>query len=62
MKHHHQKQGHNDVDAERFLPQQNHLLPPDSIYRTTITDIHGISQQLMKYTGSIALVVNVACE
>jgi hypothetical protein len=71
MKHHQKKQGHEDLHhgtsssakhAERFLPQQKHLLPPDSIYRTTITDIHGTSQQLMKYTGSIALVVNVACE
>ncbi|KAL7475991.1 hypothetical protein ACHAW6_001882 [Cyclotella cf. meneghiniana] len=62
MKHHPPKQGHKDSNkltaSERFLPQQNHLLPPDSIYRTTITDIHGTSQNLMKYAGSISLVSN----
>lgn len=49
-------------NKERYLPQQNRLLPPDSIYRTTIEDIHGKQQQLMDYSGSVSLVVNVACE
>lgn len=47
---------------ERFLAQQNRLLPPDSIYRAKVKDIHGDWQQLMQYSGSVSLVVNVACE
>lgn len=47
---------------ERFMAQQNRLLPPDSIYRTKVQDIHGDWQQLMQYSGSVSLVVNVACE
>mmetsp|Transcript_41382 Transcript_41382/g.74600 ORF Transcript_41382/g.74600 Transcript_41382/m.74600 type:complete len:150 (+) Transcript_41382:33-482(+) len=46
--------------GERFMAQQ--LLPPDSIYRTKVQDIHGDWQQLMQYSGSVSLVVNVACE
>ena len=46
----------------KYLPQENRLLPPDSIYRTKIEDIHGNYQQLMDYAGSVSLVVNVACE
>ena len=49
-------------EQQRFLSQQNRLLPPDSIYRSNIMDIHGNQQQLMKYAGSISLIVNVACE
>ena len=50
------------VKKERFLPQQNRLLPPDSIYRTKIEDIHGEYKQLMDFSGKVSLVVNVACE
>jgi len=51
-----------EIKKERYLPQENRLLPPDSIYRTKIEDIHGNNQQLMDYAGSVSLVVNVACE
>ena len=51
---------HNTV--ERFLPQQNRLLPPDSIYRTEVEDIHGNWKKLMEYSGGISLIINVACE
>ena len=51
---------HNTV--ERFLPQQNRLLPPDSIYRTEVEDIHGNWTNLMEYSGGISLIINVACE
>lgn len=37
-------------------------LPPDSIYRTKVQDIHGFMQDLNQYSGSVSLVVNVACE
>jgi len=47
---------------DRYQQQENRLLPPDSIYRTKIEDIHGNYQQLMDYAGSVSLVVNVACE
>jgi hypothetical protein len=47
---------------ERFMAEQNRLLPPDSIYRTKVEDIYGDWQQLMQYSGSVSLVVNVACE
>jgi len=47
---------------ERFMAQENRLLPPDSIYRTKVQDIHNDWQQLMKYSGSVNLIVNVACE
>ena len=46
---------------ERILPHQLSL-PPDSIYRTKVEDIHGERKQLMEYSGSVSLVVNVACE
>jgi len=48
--------------SERMTEQSNAILPPDSIYRTKVQDIHGDWQQLMQYTGSVSLVVNVACE
>ena len=48
--------------TERFLSQQNRLLPPDSIYRTQVQDIHGDWKQLMEYSGGISLITNVACE
>lgn len=47
---------------ERFAAQQNRVLPPDSVYRTKVRDIHGDWQQLMQYSGGVSLVVNVACE
>jgi len=37
-------------------------LPPDSIYRTEVQDIHGDWKQLMDYSGGISLIINVACE
>lgn len=46
----------------RFMEQQNRMLPPDSIYRAKVQDIHDNWQELMKYSGSVSLVVNVACE
>lgn len=49
-------------NPERFMSQQNRVLPPDSIYRTKVQDIHGDWQQLMKYSGGVSLIVNVACE
>lgn len=49
------------AEKERILPQQ-HSLPPDSIYRTKVEDINGEWKQLMEYSGSVSLVVNVACE
>ena len=52
------KKNNND----RYQSHENRLLPPDSIYRTKIEDIHGNYQQLMGYAGSVSLVVNVACE
>ena len=52
---------HHDAIKSNSLIQQN-LLPPDSIYRSTMTDIHGTSRNLIQYAGSIALIVNVACE
>lgn len=52
----------SDKGKDRFLAQQNRLLPPDSVYRTKVQDIHGDWQQLMQYSGSVSLVVNVACE
>ena len=53
------------VDAgPRATPQ--HLertdLPPDSIYRTKVRDIHGNRQDFAQFAGSVSLVVNVACE
>ena len=52
-----------NVDAsDRRESSHQTLLPPDSIYRTTITDIRGTSQSLMQYAGFVSLIVNVACE
>ena len=51
-----------EIKNNKYVPQENRLLPPDSIYRTKIEDIHGNYQQLMDYTGSVSLIVNVACE
>ena len=42
--------------------QPTELLPPDSIYRVGVQDIHGSWVQLEKFAGSVSLVVNVACE
>ena len=47
---------------EQDLSQQQINLPPDSIYRTNVEDIHGEWRHLMDYTGNVSLVVNVACE
>lgn len=52
---------HSSTHGDRFMAQAPHL-PPDSIYRTTVKDIHGTAQDLMQYSGSVSLVVNVACE
>ena len=59
---HHDKPDISSVDASSSHANANILLPPDSIYRSSVTDIHGISQDLIQYAGSISLVVNVACE
>ena len=58
-RHHHQHHEAKSMD-EHISPQ--HVLPPDSIYRSTITDIYGTPQNLIKYAGFISLIVNVACE
>jgi hypothetical protein len=51
------------TDTDRLLlPKQNIHLPPDSIYRTEVQDIHGDWKQLMDYSGGISLIINVACE
>lgn len=47
---------------EEVLPPQQHNLPPDSIYRTRVKDIHDEWKHLMDYSGSVSLIVNVACE
>lgn len=47
---------------EQDLSQQQINLPPDSIYRTKVEDIHGEWRRLMDYAGNVSLVVNVACE
>jgi hypothetical protein len=62
--HHKMKHHHHEKEETSSSPHDNAniLLPPDSIYRTTAKDIHGISQNLIQYAGSISLVVNVACE
>lgn len=44
------------------LPPDSINLPPDSIYRTKVEDIHGEWRHLMEYSGTVSLVVNVACE
>jgi hypothetical protein len=59
--HHHDAKSSASTNHRHALPQQN-LLPPDSIYRSTVTDIHGSPQNLIQYAGSISLIVNVACE
>ncbi|KAL3779201.1 hypothetical protein ACHAWO_008107 [Cyclotella atomus] len=53
---HHDKPDISSVDTSNAAA--NILLPPDSIYRSSVTDIHGISQDLIQYAGSISLVVN----
>ena len=62
MKNRHHHQHHAAKSTGGHIPPQQNLLPPDSIYRSTITDIHGVSQNLIQYAGSISLIVNVACE
>ena len=47
---------------EQDLSHQQINLPPDSIYRTKVEDIHGEWRRLMDYAGNVSLVVNVACE
>ena len=61
---HHKHKSHHNLEqhASSASLSQQHILPPDSIYRSTMTDIHGLTQDLIQYTGSISLIVNVACE
>jgi hypothetical protein len=47
--------------SQRFMAEQI-ALPPDSIYRTKVQDIHSDWQELNQYAGSVSLIVNVACE
>ena len=58
--HHDTKTAQSEND--RNNNHQNLHLPPDSIYRTELTDIYNKPQSLLQYAGSISLVVNVACE
>lgn len=56
-------ENNNNVDADKYNHHHyTNQLPPDSIYRAKVTDIHGTLQDLHQYAGSISLVVNVACE
>lgn len=48
--------------VHRNSHHHNLQLPPDSIYRAKVTDIHNTPQDLLQYAGSISLIVNVACE
>lgn len=58
-----QQQADDENDPNNNLHHRHNLqLPPDSIYRTELTDIYNKPQSLLQYTGSISLVVNVACE
>jgi len=60
---HHQHHHHEEARVQTAsMSQAESLLPPDSIYRSTIIDIHGVSQNLSQYAGYISLIVNVACE
>ena len=53
----------NNVDADKYNHHHHtNQLPPDSIYRAKVTDIHGTLQDMHQYAGSISLIVNVACE
>ena len=53
----------NNVDADKYNHHHHtNQLPPDSIYRAKVTDIHGTLQDMHQYSGSISLIVNVACE
>lgn len=69
--HHQQRKAilaeNKDVIDESSANKYNHhhhtnQLPPDSIYRAKVTDIHGTLQDMHQYAGSISLIVNVACE
>ena len=57
-------ENNNVIDADKYNHHHHHTnqLPPDSIYRAKVTDIHGTLQDLHQYAGSISLIVNVACE
>ena len=44
---------HSLPHRKRGMEQKNSLLPPDSIYRTKIQDIHGDWQELSQYAGSV---------
>lgn len=59
---HHQHHHEADVQSASSSMSQESLLPPDSIYRSTIADIHGVPQHLSQYAGYVSLIVNVACE
>jgi len=59
MAQHHQQDDNNGPINHHH---HNLNLPPDSIYRTELTDIHNEPQSLLQYAGSISLIVNVACE
>ena len=58
-----QDDDNNEPNNHQHQHHHNNLhLPPDSIYRTELTDIHNKPQSLLQYAGSISLIVNVACE
>jgi len=62
---HHAQQMEIPQDDENEPNNHHHHnlhLPPDSIYRTELTDIHNKPQSLLQYSGFISLIVNVACE
>jgi hypothetical protein len=53
----------NNVNEDKYNHHHHtNQLPPDSIYRAKVTDMHGTLQDLHQYAGSISLIVNVACE
>ena len=59
---HHEKKVAAENESNNHHHHTNLHLPPDSIYRTELTDIHNKPQSLLQYAGSISLIVNVACE
>jgi hypothetical protein len=60
--HHEKKMAAVSNQDEENEPNNHHHhtnlhLPPDSIYRTELTDIHNKPQSLLQYAGSISLIV-----
>eukprot|EP00986_Skeletonema_menzelii_P011291 scaffold5793_cov146-Skeletonema_menzelii.AAC.5 len=53
-----QDDDNNEPNNHQHQHHHNNLhLPPDSIYRTELTDIHNKPQSLLQYAGSISLIL-----